>query len=1078
MGRNAETLELFDSTDLDAKLVETNYNNAVGYLKIGEIELANQAALRAIKIDADHPPTQALLKLIKQEYFVNGLTSIKENKISDGIRAFQSAITIDSTFIDAYCEIGRAFFIQGELNEAEKAAKKVLRLDSSSGSARELLEKVKCSYYDRARAYLRQDEFTSAEKAIRETLRLDSDYEPARKLLKKIKNSYYYQGMTFLEQSLYNEAIVSFESALALDADFMEAYCGIVRAYLNQGVLASAEDTVREVLRLDPNYEPANILLVEIKNAYYNFGIEYLRQGKFTDAEKASAEVLRLDPSDELLLKMKDVYCNQGRTYFNRGKFDFAVKTVREILRLDSGYEPARELFEEIKEAYYARGLNFLKENNYGAAITTFENLLVMDANFREAHYGMVRAHLGRGEFAAAKKANEKLLRLDPSFSLLEDIKFACYERGRMCFTQGKLADAYNAVRDILCLDSNYEPAHVLLGEIRRAYYESGCTYLMQVELTDAKRVTDEILRLDSSYELACDLLIKIKHLHQARGTIFLHEERDEEANSDFQKAAAIDVDFTEEGYVKAYCHLGDFYLHKNELDSAHFATAQALNLDSRCKPVQGLVKRLKHAFYNRMICFLNENQYDAAINSFESLLLIDPHFLKATWRDALTFLGHGNLEATKRTVSEILEYDSDCGFESEDDFASTVLENIKHVYYSRGLTFLEGNQYNEAVINFEYAIAIDVNFTEAYVGIRDAYLEFAGVFLGSLDLTEEGTAEINVEAQISERIDSLAIITELMVDVEYSADETRNSKVYKEKGSSSLTNWIRNIANYPLLTREKEIELAKQIEVGKTEYGYTADAEQARDQLVQANLRLVISIARKYQGQNVPLEDLIQEGNIGLIKAASKFDYRDGFKFSNYAKQWIKWEIMRALDNSSRLIRLPSYFIKRIIEFDAVYATLCQKLQREPYREEIAESLDLTVAQVEEIIMSKVDSVSMDLSLGSERSVETVGDLIDDLIEDSKMSEHEGPIAEMINEDLIAHLFRELPEREQNILKMRFGLEDEERKTLREISVALGVTRERVRQLEIEAIKRLRVLYDEMGEFQSDQAWARKTTV
>ena len=105
MGRNAKTLELFDFTDLDTKLVETNYNNAVGYLKIGEIELASQAALRAIKIDADHPPTQALLELIKQEYFANGLTSIKENKIDQGIRAFQSVLAIDPTFVDAYYEL-------------------------------------------------------------------------------------------------------------------------------------------------------------------------------------------------------------------------------------------------------------------------------------------------------------------------------------------------------------------------------------------------------------------------------------------------------------------------------------------------------------------------------------------------------------------------------------------------------------------------------------------------------------------------------------------------------------------------------------------------------------------------------------------------------------------------------------------------------------------------------------------------------------------------------------------------------------------------------------------------------------
>ena len=267
------------------------------------------------------------------------------------------------------------------------------------------------------------------------------------------------------------------------------------------------------------------------------------------------------------------------------------------------------------------------------------------------------------------------------------------------------------------------------------------------------------------------------------------------------------------------------------------------------------------------------------------------------------------------------------------------------------------------------------------------------------------------------------------------------------------------------LSSTEKEL-LAKRIESAEGE------ARKARDELVQANLRLVISIAVKYQGHNVPLEDLIQEGNIGLIKAASKFDYQKGFKFSTYAIWWIKQAIMRTLDNFSRSIRLPSYVVAKMNKFDAVYATLCQELQREPRREEIAEALDLTVKQVEEILTFNADAISMDLPLSDERSAATLGDLI----EDPTTSGEDGPIAEIINKDLTAQFLKRLPEREQRVLKMRFGLEDGERKTLREIGVALKVTRERVRQLEIDAIKRLHDLYDEMGEFRSDQSWVRKT--
>lgn len=239
-----------------------------------------------------------------------------------------------------------------------------------------------------------------------------------------------------------------------------------------------------------------------------------------------------------------------------------------------------------------------------------------------------------------------------------------------------------------------------------------------------------------------------------------------------------------------------------------------------------------------------------------------------------------------------------------------------------------------------------------------------------------------------------------------------------------------------------------------------------ARDELVEANLRLVISVAVKFQGRNVPLEDLIQEGNLGLIRAADKFDYRKGFKFSTYAIWWIKQAIMRSLENFSRAIRLPSYIVTKMNKFDSVYATLCQKLQREPTRAEIAEALEVTVEQVDEILAFNADTVSMDMPLSPGPSSATMGDLI----EDPSAGEDAGQIAEMINADLVAEILSKLPEREQIVLKMRYGLEDGERKTLREIGDALDVTRERIRQLEICAIAQLRTLYNEMGELRSQQ--------
>ena len=357
-------------------------------------------------------------------------------------------------------------------------------------------------------------------------------------------------------------------------------------------------------------------------------------------------------------------------------------------------------------------------------------------------------------------------------------------------------------------------------------------------------------------------------------------------------------------------------------------------------------------------------------------------------------------------------------------------------------------------------------------------------------------------EVQLAKRIEAaeakaLDELLDVLVEVNLLSREKREQPAERIEAAEAeaLDELLDALVEVDLLSREQKEQLAEQIEAGRSEArkalvseiqdalvkrdalsekGKEAlakriraaerEARNARDELVQANLRLVISIAVKYQGHNVPLEDLIQEGNIGLIKAASKFDYQKGFKFSTYAIWWIKQAIMRTLDNFSRSIRLPSYVVAKMNKFDAVYATLCQELQREPRRDEIADALDLTVKQVEEILTFNADTISMDLPLSDERSAATLGDLIEDPI----TSGEDGPIAEMINKDLTAQFLKRLPEREQRVLKMRFGLEDGERKTLREIGVALQVTRERVRQLEIDAIKRLCALYDEMGEFRS----------
>ncbi len=866
---------LFDCTDLDTKLIEAHYNRAISYLRLGELELATKAAQTALMINQGYPPALSILDLIKQEYWTNGLTSIKENKIDRGIFAFQCAVNIDPAFTDAYFQLACLYLKKNELEAAEKTAKKILRLNSGSVSAHELMEQITDAYCIRGRVALKRSRLMGAKAAVDEALRLDSNYELAHELMEQIKWSYYNQGVTFLEQNQYNKAIVSFEDALAIDSCFTEAHCGIVRTYLTQRSLASAEEVLRE--RLDLNSAPARELLKKIKDAYYNSGVLYLGQGKFADAEKAIKEVLRFDSSGEMLLKIKNMYCDQGRVYLNSGEYDFARKTVEGALRIDSDYGVARKLSEEIKHAYCDGGFNFLGRRWYNKAIASFESVLAMDPDFTKAHCGIACVCLGRGKYTDAKKAIDQILRLEPTSPYLEDIKHAYYKQGHTYLTQGKLVDAekaangvlsfdsnsarellkkikdayYNSgvlylgqgkfadaekaikevlrfdssgemllkiknmycnqglaylsqgkydlvektVKEVLILDSSYEPARDLLETIRDVYCEHGRIYLKQGNLEAGEKAANEALRLDSSYENARQLLMEIKHTYKARGTIFLNNRRYEQANSDFQKAKAINVSFTETGLVKAYCRLGNFYLRCNELDNAHAVIAEILRLDpdyessyellenlkyaycnhGRVCLNQGkledaekavsvalyldryswsareLLKDLKQVYYNCVIDFLNEDRYDAAIASFERLLTIDSNFAEVECLDVLSYLAQGDLAAAEERIREVLEIGpEDYRFDSDDDFASVLLRKIKHVYYDLGVTFLEENQYNEAITNFENAIAIDVNFTEAYDGLRDAYLGFEVVFLAELDV-EKDSAEIDIMAQVKE---------------------------------------------------------------------------------------------------------------------------------------------------------------------------------------------------------------------------------------------------------------------------------------------------------------------------------------
>ena len=254
---------------------------------------------------------------------------------------------------------------------------------------------------------------------------------------------------------------------------------------------------------------------------------------------------------------------------------------------------------------------------------------------------------------------------------------------------------------------------------------------------------------------------------------------------------------------------------------------------------------------------------------------------------------------------------------------------------------------------------------------------------------------------------------------------------------------YLKEIGKVPLLSAEEEIELAKKMEQGD---------ENAKKRLAEANLRLVVSIAKRYVGRGMLFLDLIQEGNLGLIKAVEKFDYRKGYKFSTYATWWIRQAITRAIADQARNIRIPVHMVETINKLIRVSRQLLQELGREPTPEEIAEEMDMPVDRVREILKISQEPVSLETPIGEEEDSH-----LGDFIQDDNVPVPADAAAFTLLKEQLVEVLGTLTEREQKVLRLRFGLDDGRARTLEEVGKEFNVTRERIRQIEAKALRKLR---------------------
>ena len=254
---------------------------------------------------------------------------------------------------------------------------------------------------------------------------------------------------------------------------------------------------------------------------------------------------------------------------------------------------------------------------------------------------------------------------------------------------------------------------------------------------------------------------------------------------------------------------------------------------------------------------------------------------------------------------------------------------------------------------------------------------------------------------------------------------------------------YLKEIGKVPLLSAEREIELAQRMEEGD---------EDAKKELAEANLRLVVSIAKRYVGRGMLFLDLIQEGNLGLIKAVEKFDYHKGYKFSTYATWWIRQAITRAIADQARTIRIPVHMVETINKLIRVSRQLLQELGREPTPEEIAEELDMPVERVREILKISQEPVSLETPIGEEEDSH-----LGDFIQDDNVPVPAEAAAQTLLKEQLDEVLDTLTEREQKVLRLRFGMNDGRARTLEEVGKEFDVTRERIRQIEAKALRKLR---------------------
>ena len=547
------------------------------------------------------------------------------------------------------------------------------------------------------RAYLGLGKLDEAEHLANEALRLDSNYQPALKLLEQIKKEHYKRALTYLKIEQYDEAITEFNEALNRDPNFIDAYCGLGKAYLEKGNLREAENSAKKALKLNNNYQSALYVLESIKQRYCELARDYLEHGALVKAENLAKEVLRLDanyqPARELLEIIKQAYIDKGNDCLRRNKLEEAKKAAEEALMLNPNYQPALKLLEEIKSEYYNSGRNHLNNQQYDEAIAAFEETVDRYPKFTAAYCGLGQAYLGKGSLTAAEKSAKAALKLEnnyqPALHVLESIKQKYCELARGYLNHSDLVKAENLAKEALRRDDNYQPAHELLDAIKQTYCDQGYTHLNNRQHDKAIAAFTETINRDSS----------LIEAHYGLGCAYLEHGKLVEAEDSVQKALRLDNNCARvyallEKIIQAHCDLGSSYLKLYKLEEAENSAKQALRLEPSYQPAHELLGTIQKRYFTGGLISIERGSYASAIELLQKASNLNPN-------DKYVYTNLG------RAYYWIDEYDKAASCYQK---AADIDPNDKTIHSNLGNAYYWMGDYDEAIRHLQKARNLDMD--------------------------------------------------------------------------------------------------------------------------------------------------------------------------------------------------------------------------------------------------------------------------------------------------------------------------------------------------------------------------------